>query len=119
MACPWRAAGRYRWQYDGAHRCEPPLITRRSCSVNVAVAGPQQECVGVSVVAPAWFGVQGELVHSQTFPTTSNSPKPLGAKCFTGVVRSAPGAARLWYGNRPCQVLALTFPRGMNSSPHG
>jgi hypothetical protein len=69
------------------------LITRRSCSVNVAGAGPQQECVGVSVVARAWWGVQGELVHSHTFPTTSNSLKPLGAKCFTGVVRSAPGAA--------------------------
>ncbi|EUA92226.1 hypothetical protein I551_1307 [Mycobacterium ulcerans str. Harvey] len=23
--CGERAAGRYRWQYSGAHRCEPPL----------------------------------------------------------------------------------------------
>lgn len=23
--CGDRAAGRYRWQYSGAHRCEPPL----------------------------------------------------------------------------------------------
>ena len=25
--CGERAAGRYRWQYSGAHRCEPPLST--------------------------------------------------------------------------------------------
>jgi hypothetical protein len=31
--CGDRAAGRYRWQYSGAHKCEPPLSVW-------AIAGP-------------------------------------------------------------------------------
>ena len=34
--CGDRAAGRYRWQYSGAHRCEPPL----SVCAMVGSAGP-------------------------------------------------------------------------------
>src|SRR4051812_35714178 len=41
-AWPWRAAGRERTQYDGAHRGEPPLITRRASSSSWSGGGGQQ-----------------------------------------------------------------------------
>ena len=30
----WRAAGRKRWQWFNAHRCEPPLITLRGIGMS-------------------------------------------------------------------------------------
>ena len=66
-ACPWRAAGRYRLQYDGAQRWDPPLVTARASGPADATAGAQQ-------VGGVWSSVHAEDVHSQTLPIMSTSP---------------------------------------------
>ena len=45
--CGDRAAGRYRWQYSGAHRCEPPLSAWLTVGSASSIGG-QHPCAGSS-----------------------------------------------------------------------
>ena len=49
-SCPCRAAVRYRKRYDGAHRCDPPFITRRVCSLSTGGRGAQQPPAATTAV---------------------------------------------------------------------
>jgi hypothetical protein len=57
------------------------------------------------------------VVHSQTLPITSLSPKPLVENDPTGDVPTQPAAPVFWYGKFPCQVFAINSPFGLTSSP--
>ena len=111
--CGDRAAGRYRWQYSGAHRCDPPLrgwLTDGSGPRD----GVQQPFAGPST---PWWALYSVVVHSQTLPIMSTIPNPLGGNVPTGEVPIQPSAPSFRYGNRPCQVLAISSPSGLTSSP--
>src|SRR6478752_10455176 len=111
--CGDRAAGRYRWQYSGAHRCEPPLITWLTCGSGAV--GPQHDSTGPPT---RWWPLKRVVVHSHTLPIMSTSPYPFGGNEPTGEVPGHPSAPSLRYGNLPCQVLAISWPSGFSSSPH-
>jgi hypothetical protein len=64
-----RAAGRYRRQCSGEHRCDLPLSTRRAPSLETGDEGPQH-----GAVSGLWEALHGSTVHSQTLPVTSNRP---------------------------------------------
>src|SRR5882757_11095833 len=109
--CDDRAAGRYRWQYSGAHRCEPPL------SVWLMVGSGAWEGGQHPLAAPRWWALNRVVVHSHTLPIMSSRPNPFGGNAPTGEVPTQPSAPSLRYGNRPCQVLAISRPSGATSSP--
>src|SRR5262249_45362460 len=135
--CGDRAAGRYRWQYSGAHRCEPPLSVwftvgsadgtderlpeeetgtdERLREEETGTDGPQH---GDEPSPTRWCAENSVVVHSQTLPIMSTSPNPFCGKMPTGEVPNQPAAPSLRYGNRPCQVLAINRPPGIGSSPH-
>src|ERR1700754_4848428 len=101
--CGERAAGRYRWQYSGAHRCEPPLsawLTDGS-----GTEGAQQDSTAPS---GRWCAENRLVVHSHTLPIMSTSPYPFGGQVPTGDVPIQPSAPSFRYGNRPCQVFAIS-----------
>ena len=113
--CGERAAGRNRWQYSGAHRCEPPLSAWISDGSGSSDVG-QQDFAGASRWPRSEYFV---VVHYHTLPIMSTRPKPLAGKVPTGEVPTQPWAPSLRYGNRPCQVLAINSPSSRGSSPHG
>ncbi len=57
------------------------------------------------------------VVHSHTLPIMSRSPYPFGGNVPTGEVPDHPSAPSLRYGKLPCQVLAISCPPGVGSSP--
>src|ERR1700686_813480 len=113
--CGERAAGRYRWQYSGAHRCDPPLSVWLMVGSADGACGAQH---GDSCVSPPRGCAENSVVvHSHTLPIMSTSPNAFAGKVPTGEVPRQPAAPSLWYGNLPCQVLAISFPPGIGSSP--
>src|ERR1700761_675747 len=93
VSCDWgdRAAGRYRWQYSGAHKCEPPF----NVWLMLGSAGPDgvQQAFGSS--SSRWCAENSVAVHSQTLPIMSTRPNPLGGKVPTGDVPTHPSAPSL------------------------
>ena len=118
--CGDRPAGRKRWQYSGAHRCEPPLRAWMIVGSGSGGIG-QQELLGASGVCPR--SEYRVVVHYQTLPIMSIRPNPFAGKVPTGEVPiqrwlSNPSAPSLRYGKRPCHVLAISCPSTRGSSPH-
>src|ERR1700756_3332988 len=113
--CGDRAAGRWRWQYSGAHRCEPPLSVWLTVG-SAGLDGAQQVFGGES---GRWCAENSVAVHSHTLPIRSTRPNPLGGNVPPGDVPTQPRAPSLRYGNLPCHVLAINRPPGGDFSPNG
>ena len=73
--CGDRAAGRYRWQYSGAHRCEPPLRVW----LTVGSARRDRRAAALRAARPAGGApTNSVVVHSHTLPIMSTRPNPFG-----------------------------------------
>ena len=64
-------------------------------------------------------GPKASWHHSQTLPEVLNRPWPLGAYAVTGTVPTRPPGRSERCGKSPVQVLHLSSPPGVKSSPHG
>src|ERR1051325_3096289 len=93
LSCDWgdRAAGRWRWQYSGAHRCDPPLRVWVTAGSGSPVEGMQH----AEPASGRWLAEYTVVVLSHTLLSLSSSPKAFAGNSPPGEVPRQPSAPSL------------------------